>query len=297
MQAILIQPWTKFERKIALLMGKTAGGWRVSLGKIIRENNGRETDGSTASFPTQAMRKEVLTKSFETLREAGYKLNDVRGFGSRHMNKLAELWKSQGLSAITLQSNTSVMRTFAEWINKPGMVKSSSHYFGELAAVEHQQDGYSEQSRETPSNPSRRAIARVKNPLPAPTVCPFCSGDVAVAHHNEIYGRAYGEWPWVYLCKSCRAYVGMYPLTNIPLGTLADAKLRNARKLGKKPFEALWDGGGMTRTEAYAALAAHMGKTEADCHFGWFSIEECRIAYRWAIEKLRNAAAHLTTKI
>lgn len=137
----------------------------------------------------------------------------------------------------------------------------------------------------TPWNPSRRATERVERnggALPAPQVCPDCGTLVRIAHHGEIYGRAYGEWPWAYLCDGCGACVGMHPFTSIPLGTLAGHELRRARKLGKEPFERLWRSGRMTRTEAYAALAAHLGIPLAACHFGHFDIETCRRAYRWA---------------
>lgn len=141
----------------------------------------------------------------------------------------------------------------------------------------------------TPWNPSKKATARVKNPLPAPGECPHCqSKDIKVAHHDEIYGKAYGEWPWAYLCTSCRAYVGMHPFTNIPLGTLADTPLRKARNDCKKPFEQLWQSGQMTREQAYAGLAAHMGLTSETCHFGWFNIGQCEKARAWAVSTLRG---------
>lgn len=136
----------------------------------------------------------------------------------------------------------------------------------------------------TPMNPSRKALKRVRNPLPAPTTCPHCSADVRIATHQEIYGRDYGEWPWVYLCTGCSAYVGMHPFTNIPLGTLATEEIRNARKRCKIPFERLYKSGGMSRTEAYAALAVALNIPAAECHFGWFDIEMCKRAERAAIE-------------
>ncbi|WP_255218891.1 zinc-finger-containing protein [Paraburkholderia kururiensis] len=129
----------------------------------------------------------------------------------------------------------------------------------------------------TPWNPSRRAIARVKNPLPAPTECPRCGGGpVEVVRNAEIYGRDYGEWPWTYLCRHCRAYVGMHPFTAIPLGTLADAPTREARKRAKAAFNPLWQSGEMTRTEAYAWLAARLGIAAAACHIGWFDVAMCQ---------------------
>lgn len=142
----------------------------------------------------------------------------------------------------------------------------------------------------TPWNPSRRATARVKDPLPAPTVCPHCAGAVQIVHHDDLYGRAYGEWPWVYQCGICKAYVGMHPFTNIPLGTLAGDELRKARQQCKQPFEVLWQSKKLTRDVAYQQLATHLGLTAAECHFGLFNIDQCRRAKKWAVAILRETA-------
>ena len=130
----------------------------------------------------------------------------------------------------------------------------------------------------TPSNPSRKATARVKNPLPTPTSCPFCDGLVRIGTHEEVYGRDYSDWPYVYICESCRAYVGLHPFTAIPLGTLADQKTRDARKKCKPSFELLWRSGKMTRTQAYEWLAGKLGIPVGECHFGWFTPEQCEKA-------------------
>jgi hypothetical protein len=138
-------------------------------------------------------------------------------------------------------------------------------------------------AHKTPWNPSRRAIKRVLNPLPAPTACPYCSAPVAIKNNDLIYGKSYGDWPWLFLCKNdeCRAYVGMHPFTNIPLGTMADAKTREARKLTKELFIKRWGcPGQMDRSGAYEWLAVKLNIPLAACHFGWFDIEMCRKAYR-----------------
>ena len=139
----------------------------------------------------------------------------------------------------------------------------------------------------TPWNPSKRAIAGVKNPIPPPKHCRYCSDDVHIVNNQEIYGRAYGRWPWAYCCKNCGAYVGMHPFTDIPLGTLADKKLRNARKESKEPFERLREDGVMSRDDAYAGLAAHMGLGVEQCHFGWFELADCEKAKTWAIAQYK----------
>lgn len=131
----------------------------------------------------------------------------------------------------------------------------------------------------SPVNPSRKAIARVENPLPIPTCCPYCQAPVVIKGHAEIYnGRAYGEWPWVYGCSACDARVGMHPFTNLPLGTLANEQLRKAREQHKKPFEAIWREKHLSRKDAYRWLAEQLGITTAECHFGLFDQERCALA-------------------
>ena len=130
----------------------------------------------------------------------------------------------------------------------------------------------------TPWNPSRRATARVLNPLPVPTSCRLCGGRCEIVNNGVIYGKPYGEWPWAVVCLGCGAHVGMHPFTGIPLGTVALAPLREARKAAKRLFNPLWRDGAMTRTEAYTWLAGELGIPVADCHIGWFEQDQCNAA-------------------
>lgn len=142
-------------------------------------------------------------------------------------------------------------------------------------------------TEKTPWNPSRKATARVRNPLPTPTECNNCGGEVKIIHHDDLYGRAYSDWPWMYKCSGCDSYVGMHPFTNIPLGTLADSETREARKQCKSIFERLFKRGKMTRSEAYARLAEKLGIETGECHFGWFDVAMCRKA-KAAAEELAH---------
>jgi hypothetical protein len=129
----------------------------------------------------------------------------------------------------------------------------------------------------SPANPSRTATARVGNPLPVPTACPFCKGPVTLVENDVIYGRHFGEWPWAYDCRPCDAYVGLHPFTAIPLGTLATREIRNARQQAKAVFNPRWMNGGMTRSAAYAWLAQALGIADVEqCHIGWFDVAQCR---------------------
>lgn len=130
----------------------------------------------------------------------------------------------------------------------------------------------------TPENPSKKATQRVKDPQTVPVQCQYCLDVVEVQHHDRIYGKAYGDWPWMYVCVGCGARVGMHPFTAIPLGALADASTREARKRCKPAFERLWNSGRMGRSEAYSWLAGKLGLTASRCHFGLFDAETCKRA-------------------
>jgi hypothetical protein len=128
-----------------------------------------------------------------------------------------------------------------------------------------------------PWNPSVTATVRAANPLPVPTTCPCCgSSKIECVHHDDVYGRQYSEWPWMLRCETCEATVGLHPFTNIPLGTLATRVMRQARMRAKEAFNPLWEGGGMTRTEAYTWLAQKLGIARVEeCHIGWFDVQQC----------------------
>lgn len=127
-----------------------------------------------------------------------------------------------------------------------------------------------------PWHPNYAAIAKVKDKLPAPTICRYCQGTVIIANNSYIYnGTSYGDYPWIYVCTSCKACIGMHPETDIPLGTLANAELRKVRMEVKNKFNPLWQGRKMSRTEAYQRLAKAMGISQSKCHFGMFDLKEC----------------------
>lgn len=126
--------------------------------------------------------------------------------------------------------------------------------------------------------PSAKQAKLVKNPLPVPTVCPYCQGTVGRVDNSVIYGRQYGKWPFAYMCQTpgCDSYVGIHPKTDIPLGTMADKATRNARKRAKAVFSPMWEDQGMTKDEAYAWLAKELGIEDVNhCHVGWFDIATC----------------------
>lgn len=121
-------------------------------------------------------------------------------------------------------------------------------------------------------------MTKVKDALPIPTNCRYCQGQVKFLNNLHIYGTSFGNWPYVYVCAQCDAYVGVHPNTKIPLGTLANSSLRKARKKAKDAFNPIWMSSQMNRSQAYQWLAEQMGIEPSKCHFGWFEENQCKEA-------------------
>lgn len=110
---------------------RMAGGWKASLAAVLKAHNGTKGDAghkTVASAATQDKRADVLYRSFSDLRELGFKLDSVEQFKGRHIQALVAEWERRDLSPSTIQNNISIMRTFASWIGKDGMVLGSSTY-------------------------------------------------------------------------------------------------------------------------------------------------------------------------
>lgn len=145
----------------------------------------------------------------------------------------------------------------------------------------------------TPWNTSKHAVLSVTNPLPPPALnCTYCGGIVDVYHRDEIENPPRNEWPWFYACADCGARVGMHPETDIPLGTLADARTRFARQDAKQAFHAY-----ITQTKthpkvAYSILALAMHIPVGQCHFGMFTIPMCDRAKACCEKLITQSANH-----
>lgn len=121
--------------------------------------------------------------------------------------------------------------------------------------------------------------------LPIPKICRYCGNKVVFTSNAEIYGREYGNGK-CYLCRRCRAFVGVHTGTIIPLGTLANDELRNARKQAHNEFDKLWKGQTrrMTRYNAYGWLSKEMNLNRKDTHIALFEVEQCKKV----VELLKN---------
>lgn len=112
--------------------------------------------------------------------------------------------------------------------------------------------------------------------MPA-VICPYCSRPAVRTSSVEVYGVDYGM---IYLCRPCHAYVGCHKRSGKPLGTLANAELREYRKAAHTAFDPLWNAVGGKffgyRRDAYEWLAVRMELPVEKCHIGMFDVRQCK---------------------
>lgn len=135
-----------------------------------------------------------------------------------------------------------------------------------------------------------------KHTPPTCTKCGMISrltnGEEIYQHRPDLYAKNF------YICDCCGGYVGCHGATTKPLGTPADAELRNARNHVHKVLDPIWqsaaDSGAYgpkdqkaafiisraARGRVYTYLAHHMGIEKELCHTGMFNIEDCRAAWK-----------------
>lgn len=118
---------------------------------------------------------------------------------------------------------------------------------------------------------------------PETPVCPYCGEDAEFLESSAVLygGQNYGP---AWRCAPCSAWVGCHKGTNRPLGRLANAELRKAKRAAHDAFDALWRGKMRrhrgTQKQARAAASAWLAeqiKIEAkDCRIGMMDVVDCR---------------------
>lgn len=111
-------------------------------------------------------------------------------------------------------------------------------------------------------------------------LCPYCDGMTVYVDSEEVYGKSYGM---IYLCRPCRAWVGVHKGTDKALGRLADSELRKWKKMAHFHFDQIWkqlrnDGISQdaARKWAYNKLGALMSLDPDHTHIGMFDIDQCK---------------------
>ena len=107
-------------------------------------------------------------------------------------------------------------------------------------------------------------------------VCPACGRTAKLVGALEVYPhRPDLAGKRIYVCPSGCSRVGCHGDTTRPLGTLATATMREARRRAHAAFDPIWRTRGLTRAAAYVRLAEYLGIPVADCHIGRFDEAQC----------------------
>lgn len=89
----------------------------------------------------------------------------------------------------------------------------------------------------------------------------------------EYYGTNYGTN--LYVCVPCDARVGTHGKGRTPLGTMANAELRELRRLCHARFDVRWKTKKVSRSKAYQQLAEMMNLPAEKAHIGMFDVSQC----------------------
>lgn len=130
--------------------------------------------------------------------------------------------------------------------------------------------------------------------------CPYCKSPVRLRSAEGIYQDNKTD-AQLYVCgryPACDAYVRCHPGTTIPMGTLADGKLRRMRMEAHRWFELMCACEQLNKRDAYDWLARLLYVPRSQAHIGYLGeyycqsvMDECKKNRRAQKSGCRNAAA------
>ena len=142
-----------------------------NFGKILSDIMLKNVQNSSnkrkpVSRATIEKRRQIIKLAFTQLREDGYKLQTPFSLKNRHVQHLIRKWEESKLSASTLQLRISILRTFCEWIGKPGMVLPIDNYLKNYPLEQRGSDDKSNKSWCTNSVDPECIIQRIEQKYP-----------------------------------------------------------------------------------------------------------------------------------
>lgn len=100
---------------------------------IMESTGTRRANGKVASERTQTLTKEVVNAAIRLLHELGYKIQDPKNLGERHIDILVKhWWYCKHKKIKTIQNELSRLRVFCAMLGKPGMVGAVQKYLPDV---------------------------------------------------------------------------------------------------------------------------------------------------------------------
>lgn len=117
---------------------------------------------------------------------------------------------------------------------------------------------------------------RARNQAPR---CPYCGATSVLRSAEGIY-RDNSRNTLLYVCKNypvCDAYVRTQPGSHLPVGTMANGKLRTLRRDAHHYFDQLYKRGLMSKDESYRWLAEVLAAPMRQAHIGLLGEHYCNV--------------------
>lgn len=107
--------------------------WQQKVNDTMKSVGAYRVNGKQTSERTQTLTKDVVCASMRVLHERGYKIQDPKNLGERHIEVLVKhWWYCQHKKPKTIQNDLSRLRVFCAMLGKPGMVGSVHKYFSDV---------------------------------------------------------------------------------------------------------------------------------------------------------------------
>lgn len=151
--------------------------------------------------------------------------------------------------------------------------------YGSFTPPGFDEDRYDESDRAPLTDEQVAAMNEVwpqyAKPNTASVVCPYCNNPARFVDNAEIYGKRYGTSYMAYWCKPCDARVGVHENDPArPLGTMANAELRQWRQKAHAAIDPIWKDGWMRRKKVYQCLSDAFGY---EVHIGESDSAQCQV--------------------
>lgn len=124
--------------------------------------------------------------------------------------------------------------------------------------------------------------------------CPYCGSTTVYRSATGIYNEN-PENVMLYVCKNypaCDAYIRTQKGTAIPIGEMANGKLRALRTDAHRLFNQLYLKGYMSKRTAYVWLSSVLGVPYERAHIGQLSELQCELVIRETKKQLAWCEAH-----
>lgn len=108
--------------------------WEQKVNGVMEIAGKRRVNGKVASERTQTLTKEVVYAAIRRLHELGYKIQDPKNLGERHIEALVkDWWYCKHKKIKTIQNELSRLRVFCGMLGKPGMVGAVQKYLPDVS--------------------------------------------------------------------------------------------------------------------------------------------------------------------